>query len=169
MSQSNTSDYQFEMFDLRRRVLAGIAECARNDDIHSAKFDAARLIRTHAKGDAEKAAKAFKTSFDRALETVRGTSEYEIDIEEFPADGILTADDHDAEIDPTREIDGDVAEIITSTKKEGWSEEETVYPIVAHPSGFRVCTCGAQKYYIVCPHTLARVIERNWTKAAVPA
>lgn len=168
MSQS---EYEFEMFDLRKAVLSTVAEHVRENDFVSAKHNAARLIERRAQGDASdrrQAAEAFKTSFDRARETIDDGGDYDLDIDPFPADGILV--DHDAEIDPTTEIDGDVVEVVTSIKDEGWGQtEETVYPVVDHPSGFRICTCGAQKYYIVGPHTLARVIERNWKDAPMPA
>ncbi len=169
---SQTEDYQFEMFGLRKQLLALVAECARDDDLRRAKREGASLIRRNANGDADqrrKAAKAFKSSFDRAVETVNDGGDYDLEIADFPSDGILTGDDHDAEIDPTREIDGSVAELITSIKRERFSTEKTTYPVIDHPSEFRICTCGAQKYYIVCPHTLARVIERNWANAPLPA
>lgn len=169
---SQTSDYTFDMFDLRKIVLATVAENVRNDDLVAAKHDAARLIRNQADGDAsdrQQAAKAFKTSFDRARETIEEGGDYDLDIDTFPSDGILH--DHDAEIDPTTDIEGDVVEVLTSIKTEGWGQpEKNIYPVVEHqPSGYRVCTCPAQKYYIVCPHTLARIIERNWQAAPVPA
>jgi len=163
MTQSDT-EYHFELFDLRRAVLDTVATHARNDDLDRAKDEAKRMIQLRGENP-EKDASAFETSFDRALETVTDTAEYEIEIEEFPDDGILPAKYHDAAINPSTEIDGDTVEILTSRKEDGLS----VYPIVSHPSGFRVCTCPAQRYFIVCPHTLARVLERNWAQAPIPA
>lgn len=172
MPQTN-DNYHFEMFDLRKAVLDTVATHARDDDLDAAKREAKRLIKLRAKPTENttpaEAASAFGTSFDRAVDTVTGDGDYAIDIEDFPPDGVLRNKYHDGVINPATEIDGDVVEILTSRKGSGRDEEITVYPVVAHPSGFRICTCPAQRYGIVCPHTLARVIERNWTRAPVPA
>ena len=160
---SAQSDYQFEMFDLRKDVLACVAVNARDDDLIRGRSNAKQMILRRGEGDAAKAAKAFGTSFDKAVEMVKEGGDYDLEIESFPDDGILA--DHDAEINPTTEIEGDVAEIVTSTDNSSFRSSTSVYPVIDHPSGFRVCTCGAQKYYITCPHTLARVLEMNWSEA----
>lgn len=161
----STNAYKFEMGELRKDVLATVAEYARQDDLTTAKHRAKGMISRRADENPVKAAKAFETSFERAVETVKDGGDYDIEIEVMPP--ILN--DHDAEIDPTAEIDGDPVEVITSTKTDGWTAETSTYPIIDHQSsGFRICTCAAQKYYIVCPHTLSRVIERNWPNAPLP-
>ncbi|WP_167880052.1 hypothetical protein [Halorhabdus rudnickae] len=153
------------MFDLRKRVLAAVAEYAREDRLTQAKHEGARLIQRLGEGDAEKAAQAFRTSFDKAKEMIGEDVGYDLEIREMPP--IL--EDHDGEIEP-HEIAGETVEVARSVNKTGFGQRESsLYPIVAHPSGYRVCTCPAQKYYIVCPHTLARVIERNWPEAPLPA
>jgi hypothetical protein len=156
-------DYQFEMFDLRKDVLALVAMHVRDGDFVLAKHAAKREILRRAEGDASKAADAFGTSFDKAKEMVQEGGNHAIHIDAMPS--ILP--DHDAEINPNTEIDGDVVEVVTSVDTSSFRESKSVYPVVDHPSGFRVCTCGAQKYYITCPHTLARVIEMNWSEAPV--
>lgn len=163
---SATSDYEFEMFDLRKDVLAAVAEKAREGDLVGAKHEAKRLILRRATKNPSKNANAFETSFEKARDMVTEGGDYDLEIEDMPP--IL--DGHDAEIDPSTEIEGEPIEVITSSEKTGFGEPDTsTYPVVAHPSGFRICTCGAQKYYIICPHTLARVLERNWEGAnAVP-
>lgn len=160
----SATEYEFEMFDLRKELLAMVAENAREDQLHRARNEGARRILTRGEGNVEKAAKAFKTSFDKAKEIVEKGGDHDLEIEEMPA--IL--EDHDGEIQPG-EIDGKAVELIRSIDQSGFGEPQTsLYPVVDHPSGYRVCTCPSQKYYVLCPHTLARVIERNWPEAPLP-
>lgn len=159
-----TQEYEFEMFDLRKTVLALVAEHAREDTLSEAKFDGKRLIRRYAESNASKAASAFATAFENAMEMVREDTKLEIEIEDA-SQRILA--DHDGEIAPS-EIEGEVTELIRSIDKTNFTTEESEYPVVQHSSGFRVCTCPAQKYYIVCKHTLARVIERNRREVPAP-
>lgn len=167
MAQS-TDDYEFEMFDLRKRLLAGIAECVREGDFHKAKTEAKHIIRLNAEGNGEavdKQVKAFATSFDKARELVEEGGDTNLEIADMPP--IL--EDHDGEIEGD-EIVGDAVELVRSVDRSGFGDPETsLYPVVDHPSGYRVCTCPSQKYHLVCKHTLARIIERDWEDAPVPA
>lgn len=88
----------------------------------------------------------FGTIFENAVEIVTGKKEINIE------DAILN--DHDGEIEPS-EIDGESVEVVKS-----YSGNQ--YPVVQHPSGYRICTCPSQKYQLVCKHTVARILERNW-------
>jgi len=157
------SEYKFTMFDLRKDVLATVADRARENDLATAKIEGKRLILNRAKGDSLKAAKAFETSFEKAVDMVSNSDDYELYHHEMPP--ILA--NHDAEIDPTTEIEGNVVEVVKSYDNTSFPPKESIYPIISHPSGFQVCTCGAQKYYITCPHTLARTLQMNWADAVM--
>ena len=163
----STNQYQFEMFQLRKDVLATVAEHARNDELWKAKIEAKRMIRRRAdSGNPTKVAKAFATSFKKARAFIEKGGNTELNIK-GARNRILT--DHDSGIDPSTDIEGDVVELIESVDDSGWGEPDvSEYPVVAHPSGYRVCTCPSQQYHIVCKHTLARVIERNWPNAPLP-
>ncbi|ERJ05105.1 Zinc finger SWIM-type protein [Halorhabdus tiamatea SARL4B] len=162
MAQSD--DYEFEMFSLRKDTLALVAKEVREGNLTKAKRKGKNEIETRSEGDAQENGKAFVSSFEKGVEMVEAGGDYEIEIADMPS--IL--EEHDAEIDPNTEINGEAAGVIRSHDHSGFGEAETsTYPVVHHESGFRVCTCAAQKYYIVCPHTLARVIERNWADAPV--
>lgn len=161
----SATDYSFEMSALRKDVLGIVADHVRDGDFAGAKHAAAREIRRHSPENPEQDAKAFRTSFDKAKTMVEDGGRYDIDIDPMPA----LLPDHDAELTPGLEINGEVTEVVTSYDHSGFGDPDTsVYPVVDHGSGFRVCTCGAQKYYTACPHTLARVVERNWADAPLP-
>jgi len=153
------SDYTFEMFDLRENLLAAVAKQVREGEPRLAEQDGKRMILRNATKNNSQNAKAFQTAFENAQELITDGGDTELKVEEAPA--LLRDDDHDGVIEG-HQIDGRVVELIRSIDRSGWGEsEETVYPVVAHDSGHRVCTCPSQKYHIVCKHTLARVIERN--------
>lgn len=159
----NYMDYNFEMHSLRREILQQLADGSRNcssrHELNSLKHQLQRYIRRNCEPKQKsrsEVASEFGTIFDNAVDIVTGRKE--IAIEDMPA--IL--DDHDGAIESS-EIDGDAVEVIESYSS-------NMYPVVQHPSGFRVCTCPSQKYQLVCKHTVARIIERNWrgTPASSP-
>jgi len=60
------------------------------------------LIKIHGKGDEKeraRVAKAFKTSFDRAVETVKEGGRYNLSIQDIDSTGIIYSEHHDGEID----------------------------------------------------------------------
>jgi hypothetical protein len=161
MARSNDPDheYSFEMFDLRRELLAMVAAEIRDGNPRVAKRKGARMVRQRSEWNGDRNADAFETAFERARELISDDGDTDIEIEDAPS--IIRDGDHDGVIQGP-EIDGDVAELIHSIDRSGFGDPETTtYPVVDHASGYRVCTCPAQKNFIVCKHTLARVIERN--------
>lgn len=150
--------YEFELHDLREDILRMTAEGARGCEspyeLRELKFQIQKYIRrnvTKTKKSPAEVAQEFGTSFENAVSVVTGNAEMEI--EEMPP----LLEDHDGEIQPT-EIDGESVEVIRT----GNSQNPSTYPVVQHDSGYRICTCPSQKYHLVCKHTLARIIERNW-------
>lgn len=150
--------YEFELHDLREDILRMTAEgargCETTYELRELKFQIQKYIRrnvTNSKKSPTEVAQEFGTSFENAVSNVTGNSNMEI--EEMPP----LLEDHDGEIEPT-EIDGESVEVI----KTGSGRDSSTYPVVRHSSGYRICTCPSQKYHLMCKHTLARIIERNW-------
>lgn len=154
-------DYTFEMHEARQVIFNKIAEVAREcdtvTDLKLKRMYLKRIVRRTVKPKKKssvKVAEEFETSFKNAIDIVRGKEIMEIQ----ECSGILT--DHDGEIAPS-EIEGSFREIITT--KDG--SETKIYPVVEYDAegegNYRICTCPAQKYQLICKHTIARIIERN--------
>jgi hypothetical protein len=150
--------YKFELHDLREDILRKTAEgarcCESQYELREVKFEIQKQIRrkvTDTKKSPSEVAQEFGTSFENGIDIVTGESKMEI--EDMPP----LLEDHDGAIKPS-EIDGESIEVIHTRT----GSESTEYPVVNHSSGYRICTCPSQKYHLVCKHTLARIIERNW-------
>lgn len=152
------SNYEFEMHDVRKNILKIIAENCREGNTKNAKFDCCDLIRRSPKvTNKRKTLKHFRTSYDKALDIVQGNDKDRIRIEE--PWGLIK---NDGAIDSS-EVNGELESVVISIKEKKFGKEEkSVYPVYLHESGYSVCSCPSQKFSLVCKHTLARVIERNW-------
>jgi hypothetical protein len=156
---ASDTEYSFEMFALRRDLLAMVAEKVREGQPEVAKQKGKTMVLRRSSKHNSRNAEAFETAFENAQDMIAAGGNVELEIEAAPP--VLRDEDHDGVIVGS-EIDGRVTEIIRSIDNSGWGgSEESIYPVVAHDSGYRVCLCPAQKNFIICKHTLARVIERN--------
>jgi len=156
---ASDSSYTFEMFDLRRALLAKVAQEIRNGNPRQAKREGKRLVLARSTRNNSRNAKAFATAFENARDLIADDGDVDLEIESAPP--VVRFEAHDGAI-KGHQIDGPVTELIRSIDRSGWGDpEESVYPVIDHESGYRVCSCPAQKNFIVCKHTLARIIERN--------
>lgn len=167
---SEEQDYEFKMFEEREQILQKLSDeimkCETKLELNRAKMDVKAFIRhkiNTKNKDMSQVLKTFGTSFENAKEMVFTNRENMRFEREFQQ--IMRYEDHDGEIRP-EEIDGNISSMIIRNKNKE-TKETKKYPIVEHSSGHRVCTCPSQKYNIVCKHTIARYIIRNF-KGEIP-
>lgn len=151
----------FELHKFRKNCIEmleqEIRNCSDKHDLKSLKFEVQRYIRAHA-DEKEKSpsqvASEFGTCYDNALEYVFGDEHIEIE----RVSGIIS--DHDGSIDKS-DTDGSTSCIIKSPSGSKYPIYEVSTP-KATVENYRICSCPSQKYHLLCKHTIARLIERNY-------
>ncbi len=155
-------NYEFKMFDLRKKLLQSISCEIRNisskAELFDIKWDMSDLIEKEIKpkkNPPETVSKRFRSSFEVACEIVLEDTPRRI----LPVKICEIPDQHDGEIEPIH-IDGYPIELILSYKPDNGGIINR-YPVYHHSSDYRVCSCPAQRYNMLCPHTISRLIDRN--------
>lgn len=150
----------FEMHECRRGAMCQIARVTRDSDSREQLQDAVYEVGDYILETVEPRNKDtydilrdFFTSFRSAEKIVFDRSSRSMHIR----DATEIPDDHDGEILPSM-CDGQVIGVISSERPGRDSPNE--YPVY-EIDGYRICSCGGQRYRLLGPHTIARIIERN--------